>query len=254
MDHKNIVGQNPVVLIPVGSIEQHGHHLPVLTDSMIVERVADLAVQKAAAQVPVLLMPTFCWGTSTHHIEFAGTITLKETTLIQVLTEIGLSVAHHGYGKIMFLNGHGANLAPLQVVVNQIRHETQSKVVAACASYWNFIKEEVKPIKETEDGGIAHAGEFETSAIMEIAEELVEMDRAVQFTPAWSNGYYKPGWWTPRKIGVGFHLADFTPTGTVGNPLVASKEKGKKFLDVTVDRVSEFLVAFHKFNFENMCD
>ena len=245
-------GENTVVVIPVGSVEQHGPHLPVQTDTRIVSEIAERAVKRASETILALLVPTIAIGCSKHHMEFPGSLTLGEETFVRAATEIGLSIAHHGFRRILFLNGHGGNEAPLQLVVNRIRHETDGKVLAGTAAYWRFIQEEVQEIRRSKMGGISHAGEFETSAILALDASLVDMPKAKKFLPKWSNGYFMPGWYVPAKIGLGFHLKDITQTGVVGDPTVATKENGERFLEAATTAVAEFIEAFASWEFTNL--
>jgi creatinine amidohydrolase len=245
-------GENAVVVIPVGSIEQHGLHLPVQTDTRIVSEIAERAVKKASETISALLVPTIAIGCSKHHMEFPGSLTLSEETFVQALTEIGLSIVDHGFRRIFFLNGHGGNAAPLQLVVSGIRNRTEGKVICAATDYWRFIRDEVQEIRHSEMGGISHAGEFETSAILALDASLVDMSKAEKFLPKWSNDYFMPGWYVPTKVTLGFHLKDITQTGVVGDPTVATKENGERFLAAATTAVAEFIEAFASWEFTNL--
>ncbi len=243
---------NTVVVIPAGSMEQHGLHLPIKTDSEIVSTIAERAVCRASKTASVLLCPTITIGCSEHHMEFPGSLSIKEETFIRAATEIGLSVVRHGFRKIFFLNGHGGNEAPLQLVVNEMRNCTEGEVVCATASYWKFIREQVQQIRRSKTGGISHSGEFETSAILAIDPTLVDMSKARRFLPDWSNNYFMPGWYVPTKIGLGFHLKDLTETGVVGDPTVATRESGDQFLEAATIAVAGFIEAFSTWEFSSL--
>jgi len=241
-----------VVVIPVGAIEQHGHHLPLETDARIVWTIAEAAVKEACQEVPALLTPIFSIGCSEHHMAFPGTLSIEQETFVRVLAEIGRSVTRHGFRRLFFLNGHGGNDAPLQLVVNRIRHETQGRVIVGAASYWRFIQDEVTEPRRSGPGGISHSGEFETAAMLAIDEESVDMTRASKFLPRWSNGYFMPGWYVPSKIHLGFHLSDISTTGVVGDPTVASAEQGEAFLEAAGKAVAAFFVAFAGWEFHRL--
>lgn len=244
--------QRTVVVVPVGSIEQHGLHLPVRTDSMIVGEIAERAVRTAVAETPVLLAPTITIGCSEHHMEFPGPLTLSDETFVRAVTEVGMSIIRHGFRRIFFLNGHGGNEAPLQLVVNELRRQAGGRVMCATASYWRFIREEVQEIRRSEMGGISHSCEFETSAVLAIDPSQVDMSKAKKFLPNWSNGYFMPGWYVPSKVNLGFHLKDITKTGVVGDPTVATKESGDRFLEAAVTAVAGFLRLFSGWEFGNL--
>lgn len=249
-----LAGPDAVVVIPVGSVEQHGPHLPVGTDARIVSAVADAAARRVAERVPVLLVPTVEIACSEHHMEFPGSLTLTEETFVQVATEIGMSIVRHGFRRLLFLNGHGGNTAPLRVVVNRIRHRTDGSVLSVTANYWDLIREEVQALRRSKPGGISHAGEFETSAVMALDETLVLSDKRVKFLPKWTNGYFMPGWYTPSAVTPGFHLKDITASGVVGDPTVATKESGERFLEVAGRAVGAFVEAFAAWEWDRLYD
>jgi len=244
--------QDAVVVVPVGSVEQHSTHLPVQTDSRIVSEIAERAVKLAVETTPVLLAPTISIDCSKHHMEFPGTLTLSGETFVRAVTEIGLSIVHHGFRKLFLLNGHGGNTAPLQIVANEIRHQTAGKAMCVTAPYWNFIKDQVQRLRKSQAGGISHAGEFETALIMALDESLVRTDKICKFLPHWSNRYFMPGWYVDSKVTLGFHLKDFTKFGVVGDPTVATKESGEQFLSAAVEAVSAFIESFAKWEFSNL--
>lgn len=241
-----------VVVIPVGSIEQHGSHLPVSTDGRIAWRIAETAVLQARQKAPVLLTPLIPIGCSEHHMEFPGTLSIDEETFIRALTDVGLSLTRHGFRRLLFLNGHGGNEAPLQLVVNRIRHRTGGAVIVVSASYWRFIREEVDRLRKSAPGGISHSGEFETSAMLAIDAPSVDMSRATPFLPHWTNGYFMPGWYVPSKVHLGFHLSDLTVSGVAGDPTEATAERGEAFLNAGSEAIAEFLVGFSGWEFDRL--
>jgi len=241
-----------VVVIPVGSTEQHGNHLPVSTDAQIVWSIAEGAAKRAANEIPILVTPLVSIGCSEHHMAFSGTLSLGEETFVQAMTEIGRCVTRHGFRRLFFLNGHGGNESPLTLVVNQIRNETQGRVIAGTASYWRFIRDEVDVLRRSALGGISHAGEFETSAMLAIDGECVDMAHAAKFLPRWSNGYFIPGWYVDSRIHLGFHLSDISKTGVVGDPTLASAERGEAFLAAATNAVARFLVAYSSWEFATL--
>lgn len=153
---------------------------------------------------------------------------------------------------MFFLNGHGGNAAPLQIVVNKIRHQTDGSVLCVTASYWRLIEKDVQEMRRSAPGGISHSGEFETSTVMALDESLVLPEKAEKFLPRWTNGYFAPGWFVPSKVTPGFHLKDITESGVVGDPTVASKENGERFLKAAARAVGEFVEAFAGWEFGNL--
>jgi len=151
---KNCSALDPVVVIPTGSIEQHGHHLPLVTDAALSHEIALRSVEKVRNQISVLLAPLMPLGCSGHHMDFPGTLSLPDCTYMDVMTNVGLCIIKHGFRRLFFLNGHGGNMAPLQLVINRIRQESTKEVYCAAANYWSFVKEEVSGSRQSQMNGI----------------------------------------------------------------------------------------------------
>lgn len=244
---------DPVVVIPVGSIEQHGRHLPVKTDTAIATYVADKAVEKVRESSSVLLAPTISIGCSEHHIEFPGTLALNEEAFIQVGVQIGMSIVYHGFRRLLFLNAHGGNEAPLNIVKSVIRRRTEGHVLCVAVSSRKLVNEEaVRAIRHSKPGGMSHAGEFETSALMALDEPNVHPERITKFLPEWTNGYFQPGAYVNSRVSLGFHLKDFTESGVVGDPTEATADRGLQFLELRIDALGAFIKAFSQWEYDNL--
>lgn len=166
-----------VVIVPVGSVEQHGLALPVSTDNREVEYVAQEGARRATA--PVLVIPVIPFGISLHHLMYpSGTITLRVETLLRVLNEVCESVVQHGFERILLLNGHGGNASTVNAAAMELRFRLVRQIQAA--NWWDLalsVFGEVceGPAKES----IGHAGEAETSCILALTPESVRRDRLV---------------------------------------------------------------------------
>jgi creatinine amidohydrolase len=164
-----------VVIVPIGSVEQHGLALPVNTDNREVEFVAQEGARRAAG--PVLVTPVMPFGISLHHMMYpAGTITLRVETLLHVLSEVCESVVQHGFDRILLLNGHGGNMSTISAAALELKFRLVRQIQAA--NWWELILDvfgEVceGPVTET----IGHAGESETSCILALTPESVRRDR-----------------------------------------------------------------------------
>src|SRR5690242_20652634 len=110
-----LAGPETVVILPTAAIEQHGRHLPIEVDCRIVEEISRRAAERAATHVPVLVAPAVCFGVSGYHMGFAGTLTLSMGTFITVVEELCESLIHHGFRRILVLNGHGGNHDPIKI-------------------------------------------------------------------------------------------------------------------------------------------
>ncbi|HID11511.1 MAG TPA: creatininase family protein [Candidatus Latescibacteria bacterium] len=234
-----------VALAPVGSLEQHGRHLPLGTDSRIVTHIAHEAAKRASEKVRVVVAPTVWLGCSHHHMEFPGTLSLDREAFIGVIKDVGRCLARHGFRRVLFLNGHRGNSNPLKVAVDQLRDELGEGVLVALVTYWELnLGEDVARMRDSAPGGISHAGEMETSCMLYLEPELVRRERQHRFVPRWKTRNFGLGWYEPSPVYLGFHVRDFSETGEVGDPTVATAEKGRKFLELAAERVAEFLVEF----------
>jgi creatinine amidohydrolase len=164
-----------VVIVPIGSVEQHGLALPVDTDNREVEYVAQEGARRAAG--PVLVTPVIPFGISLHHMMYpAGTITLRVETLLRVLGEVCESVVAHGFDRILLLNGHGGNTGTASAAALELKFRLGRQIQAS--NWWDLtlsVFSEVceGPVTET----IGHAGEAEASCILAISPESVRRDR-----------------------------------------------------------------------------
>ncbi|MEM0211649.1 MAG: creatininase family protein [Candidatus Methanomethylicia archaeon] len=156
-DLKEIVKFWNIVIVPVGSLEVHGPHLPLSTDTIIVEAIAKRVIEKLKdSDIKVLIGPRIRFGCSGEHIRFPGTISLNCETMIQLIYELCLSLAKNGFKNIILLNGHGGNEAPLKAAAVKLRDE--AKVIVAIINWFEL----------TSSGFTDHAGQIETSIILSL--------------------------------------------------------------------------------------
>lgn len=211
-----------IVLLPLGSFEQHGHHLPLTTDSDIVTAVARGVEQKLSNEV--LCLPTLWPGHSPHHLFFPGTLSVSQMPYIQLVLELCRSMVKMGAKKIFLLNGHGGNDVPLRVVVRELKTEFP-RVKVAFASYWTLA-----------GVGIRHACEIETSLMLHLRPNSVKMKLAGADGP--------PPRTHPAYVVNEFH--ELSKTGTVGDPTEATAAKGRRLFEKAVGEVARFTEEFAK--------
>ena len=134
--------RDPVVVLPVGTMEQHGPHLPLLVDYIIPQRIAE----KVAAQLApnVIVMPPVVYSFNEHHMDFPGTIAINMYTIVDYVAQIGFSLAHHGFRHIVLLNGHGSNVPVMDLAMRRINNE--SPAISVLANYWALIRREDVPL------------------------------------------------------------------------------------------------------------
>ena len=228
--------KNDTVLVPLGSTEQHGKHMAVDTDAYTAQEIS----LRVAEKTGVLVAPVISYGYSPHHMNFAGSITLTFQTLINVLKEVCGSLIHHGFKKLVIMNAHGGNTAPIRQALKEIEMETGVRVysVMVYPSPNGFGSEGTKVI--TQEGG-GHACELETSVGMELGHRIL-FDKAEKWNPEYSS--IDPKY--RGKVAAAYMFDEVTSIGSLGDPTIATKEKGKILVDSVVADLSEFIEDLKK--------
>jgi creatinine amidohydrolase len=234
-----------VVILPTAAIEQHGRHLPLEVDARLVEDVSRLAAERVAGRPPVLVAPTACYGVSGYHMGFPGTMTLTMGTFITVVEELCESLIHHGFRRILVLNGHGGNHDPIKIAARNIADRTG--VAVATASYWNLAADDLAPFQDLEvDAVPGHACGFETAMMLAVRPEVVHHGAMMGGTPDVSQRgaffterlHQQPLVHLPQQAGV------VSEHGWAGNPTRATVANGEKYLELVVMRLAHFLEEF----------
>ena len=231
-----------VALLVVGSIEQHGPALPLGTDSFLGYEVC----RRAAEKVPddVLLLPPISFGVSEHHMDFPGTIAIKGDTLVRYLTEICQSLVRHGFRKILLVNSHGGNAQSVGAVVRDIALTTNALCMSTGASA--LISDEIKALRESEIGGIGHAGESETSRMLYIRPDLVKKDLVAK-DGILESDLLDSVPHDPNKKLVAMFIEPFskwTKCGIIGDATKASAEKGEKWINTSAQHLAELIKQY----------
>jgi creatinine amidohydrolase/Fe(II)-dependent formamide hydrolase-like protein len=239
-DVKEFLAVHDVVVVPVGSCEQHGPHLPIDTDAYDAFWLSLKAAEKARC---ALVAPTIYYGVSSHHMDFPGTVTLSPHVLEQLAYEVAYSLIKHGFKKIVFENGHGGNTPALQSAAQRIKMDTDAFVAIDTVSLIpDFIE---KSIQTSYD---AHAGEFETSTTLANRESLVVKERIKKPKIRLPKSKY-------TKIGLkvsgprvswSFRTKEISETGVIGDPTKASKKKGETAWKLAIERLADLLREFDK--------
>ncbi len=233
-----------VIVIPLGSFEQHGPHLPLTTDTDLVTAVARAVEQKLSETV--LLSPTLPFGHSTHHLRFPGTLSIRQMPYIQALIALAESVVAIGGTRLLFLNGHGGNGVPAQAALREIKSQFPA-LKTAFASYWTLGAKTLREVRESQIGGCGHACEFETSLMLHLHPEKVNMALAKNDGCRLTGDPYRQNdmqYARPAYFVSEFH--EVTDNGVVGQPELATAEKGKKFFEGIVPAVAAFVEDFAK--------
>ncbi len=232
-----------LILLPLGSFEQHGHHLPLTTDTDLVTAVAR-RVEKARSS-KVLCLPTLWPGHSTHHLFFPGTLSVSQAPYIQLLLELCRSIVKLGAKKVFLLNGHGGNDIPARAALRDLKTEFP-KVRFVFASYWSLASASIQKIRESTLGGLGHACEMETSLMLHLHPDRVKMKLARRDGPKHKDAYRRADMLYGRPVYFVNEFHEVSRTGTVGHPDLATAKKGKQFLDAIVQDVTAFVDDFAK--------
>lgn len=231
-----------VVILPVGAIEQHGPHLPLITDTLLATHVLDRTLSQLPSEVRAWALPPLNYGKSVEHVGFPGTLSLSTETLLAVLHDIARSVRAAGFRRLAFFNGHGGNMAVLDAAARDIRAETG--LLCFCLHPSLYVDPPFE-IREEEARYGFHAGELETSLMLAIAPELVHPERALRHIPAFDGGD------TPLNFfgaaSAAWLTRDWSPSGVFGDATLGSAQKGEQLLAAATKRLSGLIETISRF-------
>ena len=232
--------QDAILLIPVASTEQHGPHLATGCDTILCGEVARRTARLVAEKRPILVAPTVWIGLASHHLAIGGTFSVTFDTYAKLLGDIAQSAKTAGFSKLLFINGHGGNIAALSILSEQLARETGLRV--AVTTYARLATEagDFAEILEDQDA-MHHACEAETSMLLALDQGFVRKER---LPDAHQDGFKKGdpspaggalSTWTPFN--------EFTASGVRGDARRASAEKGEKLFAACANRLAEKLIA-----------
>ena len=246
---KDRIDAQPVILLPVGSTEDHGHHLPLDVDTFVVSAICDAAAQLVPEEV--LLLPEVAYGFEDHHMDFPGTITIRDEHLLHFVLDITTSVAHHGFRKILIVNGHGSNGPILELAARRTVNQTD----ALCGTLGGGTGVDLSAICESDQ--LSHADEIETSVYRYLNDDAVQMDRAVDETKAPVSSHFWRGWLRGRgsaPVTMMDHWSRITDSGVIGNPTQATPDKGQRFFEGAAASLAEIIREFRAMPIEPRVD
>jgi creatinine amidohydrolase len=232
-----------IVVLPLGSFEQHGPHLPLTTDTDIVTAVARGIERKRPDHI--LCLPTLWPGHSTHHLFFPGTLSVSQLPYLQLVIELCRSIVNFGAKKVFLLNGHGGNDVPVRAALRELKSEFP-RVRFVFASYWSLAARSIGQVRESGTGGLGHACELEASIMLHLHPDRVKLRLARRDGPRHTDPYRKSDMLHGRPVYFVNEFHEVTKTGTIGRPDLATAAKGRKFLDGIVNEVTAFVDDFAK--------
>jgi creatinine amidohydrolase len=232
-----------LLILPTAAIEQHGHHLPLATDTLINNFVLGHALQRLPETLPVYALPPICYGKSNEHIGYPGTLALSARTFMDTIHDLGASIASAGFQKLVLYNTHGGNISCVDVMARDLRAEFGLRTFYLSGSGGAKF-DDLDPQEKTYG---FHAGELETSLLLAACPELVHPD-------CYSVNYIAraddPQTLTPEGGPANFAwlTRDIAPSGVMGDPRPSSAEKGARWLERMAAAVAKALVAMVEFN------
>ena len=221
-----------VAVLPVAATEQHGPHLPAGVDATLVDGVIQAALPHLQADLPVLFMPTQQIGLSPEHIRFPGTLTLSAQTLIANWMELGACVARAGIQKLVIFNSHGGQVSVMDIVARDLR--TAHELIVCHACWYNLpLGDMVTGLFSPEEHRFGiHGGDMETSMMLALRPDLVDMALAQNFKSTSQDRAAKYAiLGNGKSAKFGWQMQDYNPQGAAGNAAGASVEKGRALLD-----------------------
>ena len=238
-----------IFVVPLGSLEQHGKHLPLFTDSLIIGHVADRVEELLSDKI--VMLPVQWLGHSPHHRRF-GCVSLDLMPYVEMMRGVCRSLVAIGARRILLLNGHGGNDIPCKAAMRELKSEFASlkDLYIAYATYWNVASAEFTVIRESPAGGMGHACEMETSIMLDQHPEMVDTTKATRGGPSEEGGYRTVDMLQGQPYFIVADFDEFSETGVIGMPEFATKEKGARFLDAAAQGVVRFLGEFAKWDFQ----
>jgi creatinine amidohydrolase len=235
------VSREAICVLPLGATEQHGPHLPLATDQIIADGLAERL--DAACDDLLLILPGLPATCSEHHMAFPGSLTLDHDAFTRVVSQVIHSAAHHGFRRFFLLNAHGGNMAVGGVAAEQLSTSLPDAEVVF-GTWFRMAGERLRHLVKGDYPAVGHACEFETSLILAMRPELVDLaaivdDGVAPTSPLLKFDLLSGG---PTVRSTPFHK--FTKTGVWGKPSKASAEKGQAILAVTVPLIKEILQAY----------
>lgn len=244
---REMIRPSSILVLPIGSVEQHGPHLPLATDHVIASEAARAVASRCGEELDLWLLPTLAVSKANEHAWAPGTLWLRATTLLSVVEDIASSAAATGARRLVFLNSHGGNTALLVVACREVR---------LAQGFQTFL---LHPFLPPDHGGRSstapagelgmgiHGGHDETSMMLHLRPDLVDMSLATRRVPdrLAENRHVRFG----GSVPFGWTSDDFGPDGHIGDPVGATAEEGRELLEAAVGMLCEQLAEISRFDF-----
>jgi len=241
-DFAQLDAARTIAVLPLAATEQHGPHLPVDVDTALVDGVVAASLPHLPDALPVLFLPTQAVGLSPEHQRFPGTLTLSAHTVISLWTEIGESVARAGIQKLVLLNSHGGQVGVMDIVARDLRARLDMLVYSV--NWFNLpLGSEVDGLFSADEHRFGiHAGQIETSMMLALAPDRVDMAQAKNFISSSQQRAQKFSiLGNGKSAKLGWQMQDYNPAGAVGNAAGATADKGRAVLQAAGRALAQLL-------------
>ena len=231
-----------LLVLPTAAIEQHGHHLPLATDTLINNLLLGRALDRLAPELPIYALPPICYGKSNEHIGFPGTLSVSAQTFLAVVHDLGASFSATGFQKLGHYNTHGGNPSLVDICARDLRAEFGLRTFTLFGSAGAPFAG-LSPQERTYG---FHAGEIETAFLLHAAPELVH---TTAYTANYIARIEDPDFLKPEGSSANFAwlTRDIAPSGVLGNPTGATAENGARWIAEASARIADALLAMYHF-------
>jgi creatinine amidohydrolase len=252
--HQSGACERAIAVLPMAAVEQHGPHLPVSVDSMLVDGVIAASLAHIAPDLDVLFLPTQQVGKSNEHLRFAGTLTLSADTLMRVWLELGACVARAGIRKLVLLNSHGGQITLMEMVARELR--VQHGLLTVSSNWFTLpLAPQTEALFTPQEHRFGiHAGDMETSMMLALRPDTVDMALAQDFSntmeqrardyPLLGSGAAKVAW----------QMQDLNPLGAAGNATLATAAKGQAVINDAGLQLAHLLAEVARLPLATLCD
>ena len=238
------INEKTIAILVLGACENHGDHMPFGSDFIfpmklvenIVNDIKNNQDKLSIQDLNLILLPAIPYGVSSHHNSFQMTMSLDPSTLISIILDIFSSLAKNGIRRIFVINGHDGNISPIEIASRIIKNKIPDIVIACLEAWWVLVGQKNKDLFEVWNG-LGHGGEAETSAMLFVRPDLVNLNNAPNQTIP-----NLPG----EDIRIYWKFNELTNTGSTGSPKNASIEKGKKIVEILKETIIFFIKNMEK--------